>query len=212
MKHRSSSRPALLAVVGLAVACAESSSAPVASPVAETLEPSRLCVVRHAQAFKNLDPRPEDLTPEQRDSLTPEGEAQARALAARIPAEVALVLTSPASRTQQTAARLASVTPRVEPALRPLDGALSWDARVAAWTRGEDPRPEGGESLADGAARTGALLARLRAELTPGQVAIVVTHGDVAALLLGELRETPLLERPTREALGEAEMRCEPLE
>jgi hypothetical protein len=75
-------------------------------------EPSQLCVVRHAEAFKNLDPRPADLT---------------------------------------------------------------------------------------------------AAQLDPGDHAIVVTHADIAALLVGELRGTPLRERPTTDALGLGEAVCLPL-
>jgi broad specificity phosphatase PhoE len=173
---------------------------------------SRLCVVRHAQAYKNLDPRPAGMSPEQLDSLTPDGEAQARALAGALPDGVARLWSSPARRTRQTAERLGLPVPvRVEPALRPLEGDLPWDQRMAAWSRGEDPRPEGGESLADGAARADALLRRLRAELEPGEHAAVVTHGDLASILLGELRGTPLLERPRRDTLGTGQMRCLPL-
>ena len=173
--------------------------------------PASVCVVRHAQAVKNLDPRPEGLTPEQLDTLTPQGEAQARQLAEDLPPGALTLYTSPAQRTRQTAALLGRGTPTVEPALRPLDGKVPWDTRVAAWTRGEDPRPPGGESLADGAARVDALLDRLRGTVKPGEGAVLVTHGDVASLLLGALRGTPLLQRPTTDTLGTGELQCEPL-
>lgn len=173
---------------------------------------SQLCVVRHAQAYKNLASPPADLTPEQLDSLTPAGQAQGRALQASLPPDVAEVRSSPAQRTRQTAELLAGPIPvQVEPRLRPLDGAISWDTRMAAWSRGEDPRPADGESLADGAARAASLIAELRAQLPPGGHAVWVTHGDIAAVLLGELRGTPLLDRPRRDAIETGAMVCLPL-
>ena len=182
-------------------------------PVAANDGPiSQLCVVRHAQAFKNLDPRPPGLTPEQLDSLTPEGEAQACALRASVPEGVALVWSSPMHRTQQTAALLALLPPVVvEPDLRPLRSSLPWDERMAAWERGEDPRQEDGESLSDGAERVLALLDRLRDELASGTHAVVVTHGDIASILLGELRGTPLLERLREDMLDTGQLVCLPL-
>lgn len=173
--------------------------------------PSQLCVVRHAEAFKNLDPAPAGLSPEQLDALTPRGEEQARRAGAALPAGVERVLTSPAGRARETAAWLGPWTPEVEPALRPLDGDLPWSERERAWAAGEDPRPPGGESLADGQARARALLDRLRAALPPGRHAVVVTHGDLGPVLLGELRGTPLLARPTRDALPGGGVVCLPL-
>jgi broad specificity phosphatase PhoE len=173
---------------------------------------SQLCVVRHAEAFKNLTPPPEGLTPEQLDSLTPNGEAQTRAASTHLPRGVRVLASSPANRAQQTARGLGlDVEVAIEPALRALEGDLAWDARVAAWSRGEDPRPDGGESLADGATRVRALLTSLRARVHDGEHAVVVTHGDVAALVIGELRGTALLERPSRHELGTAEVACLPL-
>ena len=39
-----------------------------------------VCVVRHAEAWKNVEPRPEDASPDELDRLTPAGETRARAL------------------------------------------------------------------------------------------------------------------------------------
>lgn len=182
------------------------------SDEAEALESSQLCVMRHAEAFKNLTPPPEGLTSAQLDALTPNGEAQARAAGTRLPRGVRVLASSPAHRAQQTARGLGlEVEVAIEPALRALDGDVAWDTRVAAWSRGEDRRPEGGESLADGAARVRALLTSLRARLRDGEHAVVVTHGDIAALVIGELRGTALLERPRRHELGTAEVACLPL-
>lgn len=176
--------------------------------------PTQLCVVRHAEAFKNLSPTPPDMSDAQLDTLTETGAAQARQLGQRLPNGVVLLMTSPAQRAQQTAALLGlKLEARVTPSLRPLEGTMSWEARQAQWARGEDARPAGGgESLADGARRVEALLAEVRQKLGPGEHAVMVTHGDVAALLLGELRGTPLLERTTRDTLATGGMRCLPIQ
>lgn len=177
-----------------------------------TLEPSQLCIIRHAEAFKNVGSPPAGLTPAQLDSLTPNGQAQARALSDRLPRNVVVLASSPANRARQTASSFGvAVALEIEPALRPLDGATPWGERLAAWGRGEDPRPEGGESLVDGAMRARAWLRTLRARVAEGEHAVVVTHGDLASVLLGELRGTPLLERPTRDELDTGAMACLPL-
>lgn len=179
----------------------------------------QLCVVRHAEAYKNLSPPPGGLSAAELDRLTAQGEAQARALSERLPRPVALVWSSPAGRAQETAALLASLVEapvempvEVKEALRPLDGDLSWSARLAAWDRGADLDPEGGESLAEGDARGRALLTALRAALPAGSHAVVVTHGDMAPTLIGALTGAPLLSRPRGEAIGTGEMRCLPLD
>ena len=163
---------------------------------------STVVVVRHAEAFKNLDPQP-DLPPEALDALTPRGEAQARALAEEL-GEVDVVLCSPTGRTRETAALLGApfgLEPIVTEALAPLRGGTTpegdpatWAWREAAWAAGEDPRPEGGESLADGVARAQAEIARYS-----GRV-VVVTHGDIAAGLIGAAAGTPVAARWGRHA------------
>ena len=169
---------------------------------------SQVCVARHAEAFKNLEPPPPDMTPAELDALTPRGARQAAALRERLPGPRVRVWASPAGRTRQTAEALSGAVTVTE-ALRPNDGDLSWAERREALARGEDPRPPGGESLADGAARATALLERL--ELSGGEHAVLVTHGDVAPLILGHLAGTPLLERPRRHGLETGQMRCAPL-
>lgn len=167
-----------------------------------------VCVVRHGQAYKNLSPTP-DVPVEKLDSLTELGLGQADAAAARV-AGAKLLWTSPAGRTRETAARLGLGEAVVRAELRPIDGP-AWDARVGAWKAGNDPRPEGGESLADAQARVDALLAELRPQVPPGARAVLVTHGDIASLILGALRGVPLLERPTTIQLANAEVACAPL-
>lgn len=179
------------------------------------LPPARLCVVRHAEAYKNLSPPPPDREGEALDALTPRGEAQARALQGQLPTEVARLWSSPAQRSQQTAALLGVRAPRgveVHADLRPLDGEIAWEMRQHAWAHGDDPRPAGGgESLADGQARVQALLREAQAAAGPGQHVVWVTHGDVASLVLGELRGTPLLERPSKDTLATGTVACLPL-
>lgn len=175
--------------------------------------PATLCVVRHAEAFKNLDPPPAGLDPVGLDTLTPRGEVQALAVRDALGAGPVRVSSSPAGRARQTAALIAGGADTVEivAALRPLDGDIEWSERSQAWRAGDDLRPAGGESLADGRARVAALLDALRAKLGPGERAVWVTHGDIASLVLGELRGTPLLERPTRDTLDTGGHACLPL-
>lgn len=191
----------LLLLTLLAAACSRAPS-----------PPPMLCVVRHAEAFKNLDPPPPGLDPVRLDTLTPRGEAQARAARDALGAALARVSSSPAGRARQTAALIAGERAvEIEPALRPLDGDIAWSERTRAWSAGDDPRPAGGEALADGRARIAAKLDALRATLAPGERAVWVTHGDVASIVLGDLRGTPLLERPTRDTLDTGAHACLPL-
>ena len=157
---------------------------------------SEVYVVRHAEAYKNLKPRP-DLPPAQLDSLTETGKQQAARLADELQGRgVTIVLHSPTGRTTETAAIIATalgVPAEAAPELAPLAG--PWSARPSAWAAGEDPRPDGGESMADGVHRAMALLERY-----PGQPVVVVTHGDIAAGLIGEGAATPM---PARWAVHE---------
>ncbi len=179
---------------------------PGEAPTADGSDPAAraVFVVRHAESWKNVD-APADMPPEQRDTLTPRGQEQARALGVWLSEQgVEAILTSPAGRTRETAAIIAEVSgvpAREAPALAPLKegrtpaGAPTpWSWREEQWRAGEDPTPEGGESLADGARRALEAIAR-----TPTEGALVlVTHGDVAAGLLGHAAHTPLPERWAR--------------
>ena len=174
--------------------------------------PAQVCVARHAESFGNLTDRSPDLSPEQLDTLTPHGEAQARAAGAKLPDGVVNLWTSPRERAKQTAAAYGlSVTPMINTELRPLDGDLSMAAREQAWVLGGDPRPPGGESLADGAARAESVLGKARALTNVGQTTVLVTHSDLSALLLGALHGTPVMERLMTHRLETAEFSCAPL-
>ncbi len=165
----------------------------------------RLYLIRHGQAFSNLDPTP-DLPPEKLDHLTELGQGQAdragRALAAH---GIALVLTSPASRARETAERVASTigapAPTVEPRLRPFalgqdknGKPLDWAERIAHWKDGYDPSPTGGESMEQMGARVADLVSALAKERRERSV-VLVAHGEVIGAYVGHLRRTPPSQR-----------------
>ena len=174
----------------------------LAPPLPGTL---RVYLVRHGQALSNLDPTP-DLPKEQLDHLTALGQAQAdragRALAGQ---EVALVLSSPASRARETAERIATAlraaAPTVEPRLHPLalghdpgGKPLDWDARIAHWDAGRDPSPPGGESMGQMGARVDELVQALAAERRD-RTLVLVAHGEVIGAYVGRLRGIPAPKR-----------------
>ena len=163
-------------------------------------------LVRHGQAYRNV-PHPAD-TPEQKlDSLTPRGLAQAAVAGKFLKGKgVVAVITSPTGRTRQTAQPLcealgleegysqdaafaslkASKTPDGQP--------VSWEWRQEQWKAGRDPRPAGGESLADGAVRAVNAIGQL-AKKYPGASVVIVSHGEICAALLGRAEDTPMCER-----------------
>jgi broad specificity phosphatase PhoE len=153
----------------------------------------RVYLVRHGQAFSNLDPVP-DLPPGELDHLTALGtrqaEAAGRALAGR---GVTRVLTSPASRARETAEGISQVLglspPAVEPRLRSLelgrgtDGRkLTWKDRAAEWEAGRDPSPPEGESMERVGDRVD-LLVRALARSRRGTGVVLVAHGEVRGTL-----------------------------
>lgn len=189
---------------GCAGATANEASAEMTAP--------QVCVVRHAEAYKNSKTPPADLTPRELDALTPHGREVAEQLGGRLPEPVAFVWTSPRGRARETAEALGLDAPlEVVEALRPLEGDRSWSERTAAWARGDDPRPPSGESLADGRERVQVILRRARAATGSTEHGVLVTHGIIASILLGELRGTPLLARPEAEQLATGEAACLPL-
>jgi broad specificity phosphatase PhoE len=124
----------------------------------------RVVLLRHGQAFTNLDTLPSP-APADPDSLTPLGREQ---VAAVIPAltglRTSLLLTSPAGRARQTAEQIGNaigLEPRVEPRVRPME-------------------TDKGESLEDVGRRVLALLEELR-PTRPGQTALLVCHSEVVA-------------------------------
>ena len=201
----------LAAALALAATACQPAPAPPPAPAAAPETPAgdagtatgvlQVYLVRHGQAFSNLDPAPR-LPAEELDRLTPLGHEQAaetgRALA---PREPALILTSPAERARETAAEIREATGdvavRTEPRLRPLElgrsasGApASWDERIAEWKAGRDPVPPGGESLAQLGER---VLAAVRDEQKrhASRALVVVAHSEVIGALLALARGEP---------------------
>jgi TPR repeat protein len=161
--------------------------------------PRRAVLVRHAEAWKNVE-HPADMTPEQLDSLTSDGQQQAAGMAREMAAfSITTLLSSPANRAQQTAAPLATPERPVViaqalgsiPPCQLADGTMAdWSYREAAWRAGRSPNPEGCEAL-DSYGRE--VLATLENALFATNGAVVaVTHGDVlAAVGYALLPETP---------------------
>jgi broad specificity phosphatase PhoE len=137
--------------------------------------------------------------------LTPEGEAQAAALARRLAgAGIAEVLTSPRLRTRLTAeavARGAGAPLRVEPALDEIDFGAWTGAAFAdldgdpAWDRWNRARatacPPGGEPMSEAAGRV-SRLARALAQERPGEAVALVSHADVIRGLVATALGMPL--------------------
>ena len=155
----------------------------------------RVFVVRHAQAWKNVPAllRPKTMSADELDALTPTGVARAEAIGKELAGrDVVAVYASPARRAQQTAAAIARAlglgAPIVSESFRTLDtgsdpNAASGSARMKNWKAKQDPRPPGGESLADGNARASAALAELATKHASHAI-VVVTHGEIASSLL----------------------------
>ena len=165
----------------------------------------RVLLVRHAQAYSNLQPPPA-LPPDQLDHLTDLGAANARRLAGLVrPLAPVRVLVSPLNRTRETAelvrAGLGLPLVTVEPRLRPMDlghddagHELEIDARWAEWKAGHDPRPAGGESLDDTAQRVLGVLQEQRRAYGPGLM-VAVSHSEVISSVNGRLRGRPAWQR-----------------
>lgn len=165
----------------------------------------RVYLVRHGQAFSNLDPAP-DLSPERLDRLTELGarqsEAVSRALAGR---GVASAYSSPTMRARETAEAVAgglgieaaSVETRLQPMAlgRAPDGrTLTWQERIAEWEAGRDPSPPGGESMERVGTRVGELV-RALARSRRGRSVVLVAHSEVIGAYLGHVRGTPPAKR-----------------
>jgi len=166
----------------------------------------RVYVVRHAEAYKNVPHLPG--TPKEKlDSLTPRGHKQAAALGKFLKGRgVLAVNTSPTGRTRETGDAIGKALgldkhyseDKAFASLRKgetPDGRLvSWSWRKKQWKASYDPRPEGGESLADGVARATGAIDELAREY-PAKAVTIVTHGDICAALLGKPENTPISKR-----------------
>jgi broad specificity phosphatase PhoE len=68
------------------------------------------------------------------------------------------------------------------------------------------------ESLEDGRQRILEAIDRARTAVTTGKHVVMVTHGKVAALLIGELKGTPLSERVSDHRISYGEAICLPMQ
>jgi broad specificity phosphatase PhoE len=164
----------------------------------------RVYLIRHGQAFSNLQPPPSP-APRGLDHLTPLGERQASRVGEILAGKgVKLVVTSPAGRARESAEKIAAgltAPVRVDARLRPLDlgndsagKQLDWNAREAEWKAGRDPRPPRGESMAQMGERVMAVVKDLRSEV-PGSSVALVAHGEVITSFVGQVQGKPAPQR-----------------
>jgi broad specificity phosphatase PhoE len=145
---------------------------------------AELVLVRHGQTEWSRDGRHTGRTDV---ALTPEGEADARSLAARLRRPFGLVLTSPLQRAARTAA-LAGLVAHVEADLvewdyGPEEGRTTAQARESrpGWSVWDDTGL--GETLAQLADRQRRVLDRVRPVLDDGLDACLVGHGHALRVL-----------------------------
>ena len=145
---------------------------------------TELVLVRHGQTEWSRDGRH---TGHSDIPLTPDGEADARALGARLQRPFGLVLTSPLSRASRTAA-LAGLTAQVEPDLvewdyGPEEGRTTAQARETrpGWSVWDDTGL--GETLEQLATRQRRVLERARPVLDSGADVCLVGHGHALRVL-----------------------------
>lgn len=152
-------------------------------------EPARVCVLRHAESYLNLEAPPAELSASEREGLTENGRGQARrAQAALALGAEALVLTSPVTRAVETATIVAAGRPmRTSAALHYL---------------------EAGRTAEQALAELRELIRDTLAETPAPDPLVLVTHSDLSALLLGEPEGTPLPERARAHALETGTFRC----
>jgi broad specificity phosphatase PhoE len=176
----------------------------------------RLIVVRHAEAYTNLEGTG-SMPPEERDSLTPRGKEQAKARGQVLKDyPVACWISSPAGRAMETRDVLVhlhgekekvkadSAFASIRDGWLPDGAKVPWAWRLARWEAGEDHRPAGGESLADVVERILDRVESLKREYKRGAI-VIVTHSDICAVIKGHALGTPLTQRITEHRMGLAE-------
>ncbi len=174
---------------------------------------TRLFVVRHAEAYKNL-PFHSLMSKEKQDSLTPGGLEQAKKAGRYLKdKDIVVVFASPTGRTRQTARIIAQEIGlkgifSENPAFRsmkkgetPEGKPVSWSWRKSQWKAGLDPRPQGGESLQDASTRA-VQAAEALIRQYPGRAVVIVTHSDICAGLAGHAESTPFHKRYGKHGVG----------
>ncbi len=158
---------------------------------------TRFLLVRHGHAFTNLkSPPPWPI--DQLDHLTDAGVEQVSRLATALSeTPLSAAFSSPAGRALDTARLLFPTAPTVDPRLRPMEiakkadgGETDFKLYTDAWTKGTDPRIDGGESMRDVGDRVMRLVQE-RHRAAPGSTVLLVAHSEVTAAFLGEVRGIP---------------------
>lgn len=186
----------------LASGCAQKEDSSGEAESAVRPDSAIIYLVRHAQSFKNISPKP-DWPPEKLDSLTPEGQKEAKALGEYLKHKnITKIYTSPTGRTWETGMHIASVSEVNIPVLKDssflslkngksetgLD--INWAWRLKQWESGLDPRPVGGESLKDGQSRSLRKLIEILQTSSHARI-VLVTHADICAALLSFVTGDP---------------------
>jgi broad specificity phosphatase PhoE len=174
---------------------------------------TRLFVVRHAEAYKNL-PLHSIWSKEKQDSLTPEGLKQAEKAGRYLKERnMAVVVASPTGRTRQTARIIAQEIGlkgglSEDPAFKsmkmgktPKGKPVTWSWRKEQWKAGHDPRPQGGESLQEAVNRA-VQAAKTLIRQYPERGVVIVTHSDICAGLAGHAANTPFYQRYEKHGVG----------
>jgi broad specificity phosphatase PhoE len=174
---------------------------------------TRLFVVRHAEAYKNL-PLHSLMSQEKQDSLTPYGLEQAKKAGRYLKGrDIVVIFASPTGRTLQTARIIAqeiglkgifSENPAFKSMKKgktPEGKPVSWSWRKRQWKAGHDPRPQEGESLQDAVNRAVQAVEALIRQY-PERGVVIVTHSDICAGLAGHAGNTPFHQRYGKHGVG----------
>jgi broad specificity phosphatase PhoE len=168
----------------------------------------RIFVVRHGESVGNATRDDPGRSEAEKDRLTDQGRAQARAAGAMLEqCGVVRLCHSPAVRARESAEAAATAFVTAPPALAelgafgplrfgtaPAGGGTAPALLAAAWRRGADLRLAGGESLADLATRyrSGAVALCQDARSANGPVALFA-HGETLLAWLMDFRVEPML-------------------
>ncbi|WP_372369739.1 histidine phosphatase family protein [Candidatus Uabimicrobium sp. HlEnr_7] len=160
-----------------------------------------IIVVRHAQAYKNLSQPPLGID---KDSLTELGKKQANSLGKILcDRNIDLWISSTKNRAIETrdlvflGNKYSGKKETIVDFLSMNKGNKDWPWRIQNWKRGEDPRPENGESLLDATNRSIKKIQQYSSQKT----IIIFSHGDICATLIGHAMKTPIWKRYERHQL-----------